>query len=120
MKRTLLATLFLFFALLAFAHVNPDGNGGFDLYPKPLSTHLGDPPSVSVYPNPATNYISVNKDENIKSIVVFNLVGRKLKTIENVQKNEHYDVTNLPKGMYLVQVIGTDNKVITTQRISKR
>ena len=121
MKRTLLATLFSLFALFALAHVNPDGNGGFDdFYPKPLTSHFGDPPSISIYPNPATNYISINKDENIKSITVFNLVGRKLKTFQNIQKDEHYDVSNLPNGMYLIRVTGNDNKVITTQRISKR
>ncbi|MEO1259348.1 MAG: T9SS type A sorting domain-containing protein [Bacteroidota bacterium] len=121
MKKTLLATLFSISALLALAHVNPVGNGGFDdIYPKPLTSYFGDPPSVSVYPNPATNFISINKDENIKSITVFNLVGRKMKTFKDIQKDEHYDVSNLPKGMYLVRVTGNDNKVITTQRISKR
>ena len=75
---------------------------------------------ISIYPNPATNYISVNKDENLKEIAIFNLVGRKLKTFEEIEKDEHYDVSDLPNGMYLVQVIDNNKKIVTTQRISKR
>jgi hypothetical protein len=48
------------------------------------------------------------------------LVGRKLKTFQNVEKDEHYDVSELPVGMYLIQVIDNNKKILTTQRISKR
>ena len=72
------------------------------------------------YPNPATNFISINKDENVRDIAIFNLVGKKLKTFQDVEKDEHYDVSDLPNGMYLVQVIDTNKKIVTTQRISKR
>ncbi len=78
------------------------------------------PVKISIYPNPATNFISINKDENVRDIAIFNLVGRKLKTFQNVEKDEHYDVSDLPMGMYLVQVIDDKKKIVTTQRISKR
>lgn len=119
MKRTLLATIFSLFTLFAFAQSNPDGSEGYDTNPQ--ETYLQETtPTISIYPNPATNYISINKDEDIKTIAVFNLVGRKLKSFDNIQKNEQYDVSNLPNGMYLIQVKDTSNKIITTQRISKR
>lgn len=110
MKQTLLLVLLAFFSFVAVAQINGEGNG--NLFPQPVK--------VSVYPNPATNYISINKDDNVKEIAIFSLVGRKLKTFEGVKKDEQYDVSDLPNGMYLVQVIDKSNKIITTQRVSKR
>lgn len=110
MKQTLLASIFLLFSALLWGQSSPDG--GTLGTPQPIK--------VSVFPNPATDFISINKDENIKQITVFSLVGKKLKTFEEVEKNERYDVSDLPNGMYLVQVIDNTNKIVTTQRISKR
>ncbi len=107
MKQTILVFFFAFASLALFGQSNADGGGS-------------SPVKISIYPNPATNYISLNKDENVRDIAVFNLVGRKLKTFQNVEKDEHYDVSDLPIGMYLVQVIDDNNKIMTTQRISKR
>ena len=116
MKKALLATIFSLFTMLVFSHSGPYGSEGFAIPPE---TELGQP-NISIYPNPATNFISIDKDENVKSITVFNLVGKEMKLFQNVQKNEQYDVSTLPNGMYLVQVTDYNNKVITTQRISKR
>ncbi len=116
MKKAILAFFFSLFVLVAFAQQSPDGSEGFSDFGE---TYL-EQPSISIYPNPVTHFISIDNDEDVKSITIFNLVGRKLKTFKEIQKNEHYDVSTLPKGMYLVQVISYSNKIITTQRISKR
>jgi Secretion system C-terminal sorting domain len=107
MKQAILVLFFAFTSLALFGQSNADGGGV-------------SPVKISVYPNPATNFISINKDENVRDIAIFNLVGKKLKTFQNVEKDEHYDVSDLPMGMYLVQVIDTNKKIVTTQRISKR
>ncbi len=116
MKRTLLAIVFSLITVFAFSQSYPDGSDGFR---SPQET-LYEQPTISIYPNPATNFISVDHDENVKSIVVFNLVGRKIISFQDIQKNEPYDVSTLPNGMYLIQVINNADKIITTQRISKR
>ena len=107
MKQALLVLFFAFTSVALFGQSNADVGSNSAV-------------KISIYPNPATNYISINKDENVRDIAIFNLVGRKLKTFQNVEKDEHYDVSELPMGMYLVQVIDTNKKIITTQRISKR
>ncbi|MBK8562274.1 MAG: T9SS type A sorting domain-containing protein [Saprospiraceae bacterium] len=107
MKQFILVTFFAFTSLALFGQSNADGGGSAAV-------------KVSVYPNPATNFISINKDENVSDIAIFNLVGRKLKTFQNIEKDEHYDVSDLPVGMYLIQVIDNNKKILTTQRISKR
>jgi Secretion system C-terminal sorting domain len=75
---------------------------------------------LSVYPNPATEYISVQDDnEVVGQMLVYNLVGKKMKTFE-ISKGESYYVADLPKGMYLVQILDRNSKIITTQKVNKR
>ena len=107
MKQTLLVIFLSFSSFALFGQSNNETIGSV-------------PVKIAIYPNPATNYISINKDENVRDIAIFNLVGRKLKTFQNVEKDEHYDVSDLPNGMYLVQIIDVNKKIVTTQRISKR
>ena len=74
---------------------------------------------IKIYPNPAFNFIGLNNVSGVSSIIIYNLVGRKIKKFA-AQKNERYDVADLPSGMYLVQLLGNDGKVVTTQRMSKK
>lgn len=76
--------------------------------------------SIKIYPNPAFNFIGLNESAGISSIIIYNLVGRKMKIFASPQKGEKYNVTDLPSGMYLVQLLGRDGKVVTTQRMSKK
>ena len=75
--------------------------------------------SVSVFPNPATEFITVNNEEAVKTIHVFNFTGRKMKNFD-VVKGDRYDIADLPNGLYFVQLIGRNNKVIATQRLTKK
>ena len=75
--------------------------------------------AIKIYPNPAVNFIGLNKVSGVGSIIIYNLVGRKMKKFVAL-KDEKYDVTDLPRGMYLVQLLGDDGKVVTTQRMSKK
>ena len=76
---------------------------------------------LSVYPNPTTEYISVNDNNSdmIGHLVVFNLVGKKVKEFDYV-KGETYYVADLPKGMYLVQIQNRNRDVLKTQKVDKR
>ena len=77
-------------------------------------------PDLSVFPNPATEYISVqDKNDAVGFLSVFNLVGKKVKEFEFV-KGEQYSIADLPKGMYLVQILDRGKRNLTTQKIEKR
>ncbi|MEN9610852.1 MAG: hypothetical protein RLZZ628_1666 [Bacteroidota bacterium] len=77
------------------------------------------PPELSIYPNPAQDFIGITQEDLVGRILVYNMVGRKMKNFE-VEKGEKYDITDLPHGMYLVQLVGKNNKILLTQRLSKR
>jgi Secretion system C-terminal sorting domain len=76
-------------------------------------------PSLSIFPNPATEYITVSNEDAVKNIYVFNALGRKMKTFD-VVRGEKYEISDLPNGLYFVQLVGRTNKILTTQRLTKK
>jgi len=74
---------------------------------------------LRVFPNPATVYFSLNDNDSVQKIVVYNLVGKEMKNFQ-YEKDQKYSVEDLSKGIYLVQIRGKDDKIIATQRLSKR
>ena len=72
-----------------------------------------------VFPNPATDYIQVSDNDIVQEVVVYNLVGRQVKSF-SYSAGESFYIGNLPQGMYLVRLIGAENKVLTTKRVNIR
>lgn len=64
--------------------------------------------SVMLYPNPVNSTLNIKTDNTeIKETAVYNLLGKKL-----LKTNKpNLDVANLSKGIYLVKIKGTDNKL---------
>jgi len=77
-------------------------------------------PELAVFPNPVTDNISVQDHADaVSEIIVFNLLGKKIKSFE-AAKGDNYYVGDLPKGVYLVQLIGRNKQTLKTQKIDKR
>jgi len=75
---------------------------------------------LSIYPNPTSDYISVNDhNDEVGYVVVFNLVGKKVKEFDFV-KGESLFIADLPKSMYLVQLQNRKRVVLKTQKLDKR
>lgn len=76
--------------------------------------------NLVLYPNPATHNVQIsliNSAENISSIVLFDVLGKAVKKVP-VQSNENItvDVSNLSKGVYLVE-INTENNLKTIKKL---
>ena len=110
MKKNLLLILLSFFLTSAAFAQSSSGTPAAQLTSKK---------TISVFPNPAVNFIGLSETEDVKQLIVFNVVGRKMKSFM-VSEGEKYNIAELPKGMYLVQILDYNNKIITTQRLSKR
>lgn len=111
MRKILLIIPFLFLTTLIMAQANTASSNQTST---PVVKNI-----IKIYPNPAFNFIGLNKATGISSIIIYNLVGRKMKKFM-AQKGERYNISDLPRGMYLVQLRGKDGKVVTTQRMSKK
>lgn len=57
---------------------------------------------VKVYPNPTTGLVNISTNENINSIAVHDLLGRKV--LASQTNLETVDVSSLTKGIYLLQL----------------
>ncbi len=85
------------------------------------TTSTDDPAEVNrirLYPNPATDYFRVFQDDNVSSIEVYSVVGKRLLTY-NASKDGRYDVSRLPEGMYVVRLLERSGAVVKTVRLSK-
>ena len=69
---------------------------------------------VAIYPNPTTDYLKISSDSSVKSVVIFDISGRKV-TAELVGNT--VDVQKLVKGSYLIKI--TDGSGTTTQKFIK-
>lgn len=73
---------------------------------------------IRLYPNPATDYFRVYQDDNVSSIELYSVVGKRLVTY-NATKDGRYDVSRLPEGMYVVRLLDRAGAVVKTVRLSK-
>ena len=71
---------------------------------------------ISIYPNPTVDYFFINSDIEIGKIEIYNIIGKKIKTLENTNSNT-FDVSDLRVGIYLVRILDTHNKSLKVIRL---
>lgn len=80
-----------------------------------LSTAENAIENVSIYPNPASSTVTIQTNEAIENVIVYNLLGKEILR----GKSEIINISSLSQGMYILQ-IETQNGVIGTKRIIKQ
>lgn len=71
--------------------------------------------NISIFPNPAKNYISISSNQNIEEITLFDILGKRIKSVRNTTT---LDVSTLTNGIYLASiqtVSGTTTKKVIKQ-----
>lgn len=88
---------------------------------KSLKTTEFDSSNFVLYPNPTNSNINVsllNSSEAINSIEIHDLLGKKIKEVLNSTSNDvNIDVSELSKGVYLVQITTQSDLKITKKLI---
>jgi hypothetical protein len=74
---------------------------------------------LRVYPNPASEYIQLSDNGLVETVAVYNLAGMEVRTFDSTS-SKRYFVGDLPKGMYLVQLLGPKRERIVTRRLNIR
>ncbi len=73
-----------------------------------------------IFPNPAVDFIQLaDPDRQVKSILVYNLLGRQMMRL-GLQHGGKYDISSLPNGIYLIQMVNAQGQILATQRLHKR
>lgn len=68
--------------------------------------------AVSVYPNPANDYIQVRMNADKGEVYIYNTIGQLVYSNLNVVNNQSIDVTTLPTGNYNVIILANDQKEV--------
>lgn len=63
--------------------------------------------NLQPYPNPATEAFVIDSQQNIETITIYDLQGKRIKHYP--QPQESYSVTDLAKGLYLIEIRAVGN-----------
>ena len=93
---------------------NPTGNAGHCQ----ITTNVAEnkiPGIISVYPNPAKDYLTI--ESSLKTIEIFNVEGQNSKIIHNQGKETTLDLTNFSSGVYIIK--GWTDKEVSIMKFIK-
>lgn len=85
---------------------------------KILSTKENKAVECLVYPNPASDLITVETNQQLKRVEWYTLLGKNVMA-KNAVTEKTYDVSALADGLYFLKLIGSDERIIQTMRIQK-
>ena len=71
--------------------------------------------NVTLYPNPTSLSLSVTSPDKINQITITNLIGQTLFSNNYNTEQVQIDVANLPPGMYLIRINGTEIRKFVKQ-----
>lgn len=61
--------------------------------------------SLVVYPNPATDLLTIESEEVIHQCEIYDLTGQLVETLENASERMEISVEALPAGIYLIRLV---------------
>jgi hypothetical protein len=81
-----------------------DYDGQFEYFaPVSVSFSIAEP--ITVYPNPASDYVSWRSDENISSVAIYSSAGTLVRLIEtqNLVEQNTMEISDLQRGNYILR-----------------
>ncbi len=76
-------------------------------------------PKISIFPNPTNHYINIEDSSNaVKELKLFSLLGKNIKNFE-VNGATRFNIMDMPKGLYLLQIVDHQGALIKTIRVRK-
>jgi hypothetical protein len=68
--------------------------------------------TARVFPNPATEIITIESAQPLNRVEVYNSIGKLVKSAHTLEKSLQLDVAKLPKGLYVISVDGRELKIV--------
>lgn len=87
-----------------------------DVHTTVLAVNEFDKANITIYPNPATEYINITGLDNIKTVKIISAEGKIVSTTDNSDK---INISKIPSGIYFVE-IGTDRSTIKRIKFIKK
>lgn len=76
---------------------------------------------LTIYPNPADDFVQIElKEKLIDTIEIFNSIGTKIKTLQNINLSElKIDVSEFSSGLYIFKIEDSEKKYTSRQLLIK-
>jgi type IX secretion system substrate protein len=71
--------------------------------------------SISLFPNPARTELTITASAPITGVLIYNILGQPLYALKSNDNQVHVDVTDLPAGLYLTRINGTEVRKFVKQ-----
>ena len=82
------------------------------------STHLTiDDSNLKIYPNPVQNILNISSDEAFQFATIYNVLGQSIQQISIQNNQAEINVSTLPKGSYILQLVNEKGQTISRQFI---
>lgn len=95
------------------------GNRGYQI-DVPFST-LGvndfERSKIVFYPNPVKDVFNIQSAGEIKSVTIYDATGKKVANFNN--QKEMLDISNLKSGIYFIEILNSENKILTEKIVKK-
>ena len=82
-------------------------------------TELNAYANLQVYPNPVQDELNVKADVNIKRIILLNSLGQYITDVHPANSSHLINTSNLPRGMYIINVTLSDGHTLTRKIIKE-
>ena len=116
--KNLLLYIFISFSTCCWAQSFTQSFVADDMYGiASVSDHTD--PSISVFPNPASEFISIDDQNNlVKQVTFYNVLGKEIISFDASATNK-FSIMDFQNGIYLVQLKGHEGQILQTIRVRK-
>ncbi|MCD6010332.1 MAG: hypothetical protein K0Q79_194 [Flavipsychrobacter sp.] len=73
-----------------------------------------------IYPNPAHDDINVVFSGDVKTIAVFNIIGKVMATYRVAGSSANINLENVPSGIYFLRLLNSQENVVATKKFTKQ
>lgn len=75
--------------------------------------------ALHIFPNPVVESFEIDYGGQLGSLRVLNMFGREVARFQ-YELGKQYNISQLPRGMYLIQLRDRQNAIVRTQRLKKQ
>lgn len=73
---------------------------------------------VKVFPNPTKNYLNIDTEQDLRA-EIYTLHGKMIKSVSAKELNNPINISDLADGVYILNLMNTDGKIIGIKKIIK-
>jgi hypothetical protein len=74
---------------------------------------------VKISPNPVDDYFTLQNDLSVSKIAIYNIVGKQVESFKH-QSGNVYNISEYPRGIYIIRMFDNRGKILKSPRLAKR